>query len=394
MNRLVVVLLVAVAALGAWSVSERGRLLEDEHLAEMLANAQQLAQTRLNTAYVEYRRTHLRLPGGNADVGLPPPEAWHEFGYDRVQLYPNGDVRFEFHRQGEVHAYVWRSPALMAPGAVSCAVRGIPVRVLQHVRMSCNVEISTADASLATDALPPIPRAPPLPADLVMEAVSRDDAAALIQLRQNGGLCQPDSMGRTALAEAARGSQAKAMQQLLVSDCPIDAIEPATGRTALMVACATHQLLMAELLLNNGANPVLVNSAGESAWFLLGTSGYAVPGSDQQLRTLMLEKGARVDQTDAQGQTLLMVAAANGSSDLVQWLLAHGAALDLQDGEGRSALMHAVTASRGERALPVLLERGSSLKLTDRSGQNALALARQVPDPARRQRVLSALSDR
>lgn len=396
MNRLPLLLALPVlVGLGCWYAAQRSRDAEDERLVQALAHALQVAQQQVNPAFVEFHRHHRRGPNGNAEAGLPPPDGWQSAGYDRVQLYSSGDVRFEFHGEGQVqHAFVWRSPSVAGPGEVYCAVRGIPIRVLRSLRLQCNVEIDL-DPAQASTALPPIPRSPPKPSDLVLEAVSRDDVQALTQLRDGGtSLCEADSMGRLALAEAARGNQPKSLDLLLQSGCPVDALEPATGRSALMVVSALHDLHTAELLLRSGANPTLANAQGESAWFLLGTSGYAVPGADLRMRELMLERGAAADQADAQGQTMLMLAASAGAGDLAQWLLAHGARLEQADAAGRTALMHAVVAPQGERALPVFLERGASFKAADRNGNTAETLASQIDDPARRRRVLWTLSHR
>ena len=397
LGRAVFAILFAMVA--TWGWMEHSRRVDDDRLAAALERATSMAVATVNPAYLRFEREHRRPPGGNVEAGLPAPEDPSWQGYDSVQLYPNGDVRFEFHNgmgsSAPHYAYVWRSSQRAAPGSISCAVRGIPLRVLSGLRMRCNVEITQASADEATDALPPIPRAPPQPADLVLAAVERDDPAELDRLRQAGAsFCQVDSMNRLALAEAARGGQIKALTMLLAADCPIDALEPATGRSPLMVASAAHETDAAELLLQHGANPALSDARGESAWILLGALGRQSGNSDMRVRTDMLARGADIDARDSQGQTLLMMAASAGAYDLAQWLLAHGAGLDAQDVAGRTALMHAVLGAAGESSLPILLQHGASLKLTDRQGLNALALAQQIGDPDRRRRVEWLLSGR
>lgn len=394
-----VIFVIVFAMVATWGWMEHSRRVEDDRLAAALEHATTMAVATVNPAYLRFQREHRRPPDGNVEAGLPPPvdPSWQ--GYDSVQLYPNGDIRFEFHdgirTSAPRYAYVWRSSQRVAPGSISCAVRGIPMRILSGLRMHCNVEITQASADESTDALPPIPRAPPQPADLVLAAVERDDAAELVRLRQAGAsFCQADSMNRLALAEAARGAQIKALTVLLGSDCPIDALEPATGRTALMVASAAHETDVVELLLLHGANPALPDTHGESAWILLGAVGRQSGNPDMKVRTDMLARGADIEARDAQGQTLLMAAASAGAYDLVQWLLARGASLDAQDIAGRTALMHAVSAATGESSLPMLLQHGASLKLTDKQGLTAAALAQQIGDSDRRRRVEWLLSSR
>jgi ankyrin repeat protein len=291
------------------------------------------------------------------------------------------------------YAYVWRSSQRVAPGSISCAVRGIPLRVLANLRMRCNVELTEAAADEASSALPPIPKPPPLPADLVLAAVERDDPVELERLRQSGtDLCQVDSMKRIALAEAVRGNQIKTLTALLATNCPIDALEPATGRSPLMIASAAYEMPIAQLLLQHGASPSLADARGENAWFLLGAGAAEAGNPDLQVRATMLAQGVDINARNPHGQTLLMLAASAGAYDLAQWLLAKGANLDAQDEAGRTALMHAVTATSGENALPLLLQHRASTKLTDHQGATAMALAQQIGDPSRHRRVLWLLT--
>jgi ankyrin repeat protein len=63
----------------------------------------------------------------------------------------------------------------------------------------------------------------------------------------------------------------------------------------------------------------------------------------------LLEQGDAPDQTDPQGRTALMLAAARGDTALVQRLLAAGADANRRDARGRTAADHARLA--GHEAL-------------------------------------------
>ena len=68
------------------------------------------------------------------------------------------------------------------------------------------------------------------------------------------------------------------------------------------------------------------------------------PGGDVLALETLLACGGRVDAVDEAGRTALYVAAAEGQSDVVRWLLANGADPLLRAGDGRTAL-HAAAAN-------------------------------------------------
>lgn len=78
----------------------------------------------------------------------------------------------------------------------------------------------------------------------------------------------------------------------------------------------------------------------------------------------LLQKGLEVDTVDAQGNTLLILAAREGNADTVKALLGFRPKLDYRNPAGDSALMLAVLRGH-ERAAEVLIEGGAAVNHED-----------------------------
>ena len=86
---------------------------------------------------------------------------------------------------------------------------------------------------------------------------------------------------------------------------------------------------------------------------------------------LLLQHGASVDVTDSNNQTLLQVASAEGRSDVVQWLIDHGA--DMRN--DHVALIHLAAANGHSEVIQTLLGHGVKIDSADNDGRTALHLA-------------------
>ena len=78
----------------------------------------------------------------------------------------------------------------------------------------------------------------------------------------------------------------------------------------------------------------------------------------------LLEKGADVNEKDADGRTALMYASFNGYSEVVNELLKHNADVNLTDINGRSALMFAASGPFHE-TVKILLEKNAEPNIRD-----------------------------
>jgi ankyrin repeat protein len=86
----------------------------------------------------------------------------------------------------------------------------------------------------------------------------------------------------------------------------------------------------------------------------------AAQNNDPQALTSLLDRGLDPNSTNREGDTLLMVAAMRGYSDLVQILLAHKAAVDRRNPYGDTALMMASLKGHLE-VVKLLIEHGAKV---------------------------------
>jgi serine/threonine-protein phosphatase 6 regulatory ankyrin repeat subunit B len=135
--------------------------------------------------------------------------------------------------------------------------------------------------------------------------------------------------------------------------------------SALLMAVDNKHLAVAEFLLQQGANIHLDNKYGYTPLM------QAVMRNDAKMVSMLLDKGAKIDQKNFYTElTPLMMAVDNGSMEMVELLLVRGAQLNLQDERGRSALMHA-TAARQPKIAERLLRAGADTTLKDKQGRTA-----------------------
>ena len=106
-------------------------------------------------------------------------------------------------------------------------------------------------------------------------------------------------------------------------------------------------------------------------------AGQAAARGNEAALLAWLESGGQVNATrgvrDVSGVSVLMTAAGHGHERLVELLLRHGAAINMQDSDGDTALMDA--AYGHERVVELLLQRGAEINLQNRKGFTALIVA-------------------
>jgi ankyrin repeat protein len=124
------------------------------------------------------------------------------------------------------------------------------------------------------------------------------------------------------------------------------AVESAMTITPLLTACQHGQPRIVKHLLENGASPERTDAAGNSAFHLA-----ISPHNCEILRELLAAADDRLmNQQNAEGETVLHIAAKLDNAEAVQTLLDHGADPRIEDLQGQSPLIVAILENSVECA--------------------------------------------
>jgi uncharacterized protein len=135
----------------------------------------------------------------------------------------------------------------------------------------------------------------------------------------------------TVAIAASHNETARVQALLLESGNDPDAVESASGRTALDYAALFNNLAMAQLLLDHGAHIDARDSFGNIALH------WAAERGSLDVMRLLIARKAKVDFQNKQGITPIMVAADHAQPASVRLLIASGADPRKQDYTGRDA---------------------------------------------------------
>jgi len=164
---------------------------------------------------------------------------------------------------------------------------------------------------------------------------------------------------------AVHSQQGEVLGQLLDAGQNARAVD-AQGRDALMIAARAGREDMVALLVKAGSDANRTDAEGRSALWYAAKSGF-LAGARLTLRT---ENRDRADKT---GLTPLAIAAAEGRTEMVSWLLEQGAKLEGSGGANSPLIL---AASRGHAAIVQrLLAAGAQANTTGDRGNTALMVA-------------------
>ena len=165
------------------------------------------------------------------------------------------------------------------------------------------------------------------------------------------GVCNASEIADAAMqGDEASVSRLLAQQQVDVNEAQVD------GATALHWAVRLDNLAMANSLLTAGAKPTMANRVGATPLLLAALNGSA------DMIELLLEHGANANARLTQtGDTVLMLAARTGLPPAVKVLLDHGAQVNALENWGQAtALMWAVAEGHSE-VVSMLINAGADI---------------------------------
>lgn len=154
---------------------------------------------------------------------------------------------------------------------------------------------------------------------------------------------------RTAVFYAAAGGQVHTIMHL-VKRYGMDINETCgLGGTALIEAAKNGHDHVIDFLIANGANPNAIAHGGYHAALCAMSGGHA-----HTVCHLIGRYGLDVNHRDQYGRTVLLLAAEQGDPDLIDFLVDHGANLNVTDHDGRGALHYSIHAKRFDNAFHLI----------------------------------------
>jgi uncharacterized protein len=229
---------------------------------------------------------------------------------------------------------------------------------------------------------------------LPLSLAAQNANAAMIRLLGESGADAnaPDAAGETPLIAATSRGSLEAVRALVDAGAVVDAKDKAFQQSALMVAVRANHPPLARLFLDLGADVNARTRTGDTPRWVMPNSvpGFGhgigivrgglpdrgsrvpIPGAMSPLlyaardgrresAALLLDRGANINQTDANGTTPLMMAIANNHPDLAGLFIERGADIKAVDWYGRTALWAAVEARNMD------LDNGTFVNSVDRT---------------------------
>lgn len=211
----------------------------------------------------------------------------------------------------------------------------------------------------------------PMCADQLHKAVQRGYHDTAIAVLESGevNIDTPDTLGFSALMQASRKGDMEMTETLLKFGADVN-LKNDSGKTALMLTCFAGQIETAKLLREHGARYDDFDNGGSTAMH------WGVDGGNANLIDWMIADGANSNICDKHsGWTpLLRCASVSGNYHVASCLLREGADINIQDVDGKTALMISVL-NKNEQLLDLLLKRNADCTITNKWGKNVYDMA-------------------
>jgi ankyrin repeat protein len=221
-------------------------------------------------------------------------------------------------------------------------------------------------------------------------AAAHEGHCETVQLLHELGaeLSATDAHGDSALGVAAAGNHLPVMAYLLSCGADVNAVSAVTGITPLFSAVSRSSIEAMQLLLERGADlNYRTTKEGFDAVFIAAEVG--------QVRALqhLVSLGLDCDTLDVRGSSPLMLSATFGHTAAVEYLLSQGADIHRLNVEHCDALRHAATHSKRPELVELLLANGAAVDVRSVNGTTALSATAANGDAASAAVLLAAGSD-
>lgn len=172
------------------------------------------------------------------------------------------------------------------------------------------------------------------------------------------------SYKRNLLHVASYGGKVAIIDEMIKKGLDINS-KDGNGDTPLILAAAYGRKKAVKYLLQRGADPTFKGYYGRNALHA---------GNDIAIIEILLSSGVHIDTKDADGNTPLIMAAANANVDAVNYLLTKGADQDVKGRLGRNTL-HAAAQGGDVVIVETMLSRGLHINSKDSLGDTPLIIA-------------------
>lgn len=140
----------------------------------------------------------------------------------------------------------------------------------------------------------------------------------------------------------------------------------------LIEAAFNNSIEVIERLLKQGVDVDEKNKSGNTALMIA-----AANGNTEMLRMLIYMAKANVNIQDCYGNTPLMWAVVKGYAEIVNILINANADVNIQNHEGRTALIYAV-GEENKDIVEILVKANADLNIKDHKDKTALIYAKQI----------------
>ncbi len=209
----------------------------------------------------------------------------------------------------------------------------------------------------------------------LFEAAERGCLRFVGQLLAEGASIRArDRFGNTALLRAARTGEKEVVRLFLARGADVH-LQNLAGSTALLRAATMNRRRTVKILLEAGADPNTPNRGGITPLIAAAYNG------DRRNVKQLLAAGSRPGVRDATGKSPIVYAAGRGYTRIVAGLLDAGVDLNERSSHALTVLMWAaghsndVPVEEGLETVRLVVARGAALNLADDRGRTALIIA-------------------